>query len=541
MSSPRSTAATDPAARARAALCRPGAAWNAIAATLVVVLLALVLATFRDYGMTVDEPVQNRYGNRLVSWYATRGEDARALWQNNLYFYGGFFELVAQAGRAALPFGVYESRHLVNGLFGILGVVAVWGLASRLAGPLAGLLAAAFLALTPRFYGDWFANPKDLPFASLFALAAWAILAASTRVPRLGWREVAATGLAIGMACGVRVAGCVLFLYAAALWLAVACCTAWPRRPTPGDLGRVLGAWLGALAVGWTTMVVFWPWALMRPLRAPFLAFQKLSHFWEDVTIRFDGRLLLSRDLPPDYVPRLLALTLPEGYLVAAVLALIGCAILLRRRAVSRAGVVRGAWLLALPVGPVAWMVLRHTPLYNGVRHVLFVLPPLAALAGAGAAAFFAARPPRLARVLAAAALLASALLTARDMIELHPYQYVYFNRVFAGGLASATHRYETDYWCASFKEGLDWLVREYRPQSPGPITVAGSCSDEQLSYYLASPQAARFEPGRWSRPNLLLAGSEDERPLPRQRALHRVERQGASLLDILELQPPAR
>jgi hypothetical protein len=38
------------------------------------------------------------------------------------------------------------------------------------------------------------------------------------------------------------------------------------------------------------------------------------------------------------------------------------------------------------------------------------------------------------------------------EMVQLHPYQYVYFNRM-SGGLQAAATQYETEYYAHSFKE----------------------------------------------------------------------------------------
>ena len=62
---------------------------------LLVALLGVMLVTVLDYGMTADEPVQNRYGRRLVRWYATLGADRAAVEQHDTFYYGGLFELAA--------------------------------------------------------------------------------------------------------------------------------------------------------------------------------------------------------------------------------------------------------------------------------------------------------------------------------------------------------------------------------------------------------------------------------------------------------------
>jgi hypothetical protein len=43
-------------------------------------------------------------------------------------------------------------------------------------------------------------------------------------------------------------------------------------------------------------------------------------------------------------------------------------------------------------------------------------------------------------------------------MINLHPYQYVYYNQI-AGGLKGANGKYETDYWGNSYKESTLKLI----------------------------------------------------------------------------------
>lgn len=508
-----------------------------LAALVFLALLGVLVATFRDYGITVDEGVQHRYGRRIVRWYATLGAAREATHTNDLYFYGGFFELVAQGVIALVPLETYDARHLAGALFGGLGVVAAWGIGSRLGGPWAGLASGLFLALTPRFYGEMFANAKDVPFASLFALAAWAALKGSERRP--AWRDVLLTGLGIGLAAGVRVAGMVLVPAVAALWLGCA----WLRRPArregltaDGWLGGVVSALAGTLAISWTVMVAAWPWAQLDPLLNPLRAFQKFSRFWADASVFYDGRLLLSGDLPRSYLLNLLALTLPGSYAIAFVLGAMALASWLRRRCPGPADrAVQTAWVATLAVAPVGWAVLQRTPVYNGIRHVLFVVPFLAVLAGVSAVAGLEGRSRRT-RVAAAFGLAASMAFTLVDMVQLHPYQYVYFNRVLAGGLPRASQRYETDYLCASYKEGIEWMAREYLPGRRERIRVDGNCSHVPFWQYLGREAVDTTN----VEPHVVFATTTfgDHRATP-GRVVHVVSRQGTPLLYVVEQRAP--
>jgi hypothetical protein len=520
---------------------------RALGLAVLVLLLAVMLATVLDYGMTLDEGVQNRYGNRLVRWYASLGADRAAVEQHDTFYYGGFFELAAQGAVRLLPLGIYEARHVANALFGLVGFVAAWWMGRQLGGRAAGLLSTLFLATTPLFYGHAFNNPKDVPFASLVALAlATAVWTAET-LPRPSWRRVAAAGVAVGLAAGVRVAGLAVVAYAALLWAV----EVWlgrkaPGRPALAEWGRLAAALAALLLVAWAVMVAVWPFAQVDPLRNPFRAFQAFSRFWETMPVPYDGRVLLSGELPRGYIPWWFALTLPETYVVALGMGAWAVARALGKGPPGPAAAVRGwrlLWLAMVTAGPVAWVVLRRTPLYNGNRHFLFVVPGLAVLAGAAAAAWLGASRPR-ARALGGLLLAGTAAATVADMVALHPYQSVYFNRLVAGGLASAGPRYETDYWCATYREGIEWVVGHYGGLPlRDRVRVAGHATRTQVEYDLSRDEGRR----RRFRavtvhddPHVVLAttSSGDHLRTP-GRVVHVVERQGAPLLYVFEAKAP--
>jgi hypothetical protein len=548
----------NPAARSSAGLSppaapRPASPWDLLSGLLLVALLGVILATFRDYGITWDEGLHNRAGNWTVRWYATLGEDSRATYQNDLNLYGGFFELAVQAGRALSGLEVFDSRHLVNALFGLLGVVAAWGLGRHLGGPIAGFLSALVLALTPSFYGHAFANPKDLPFASLYALAAWMALRSSERAGRLGWREIVPTGVAIGLAAGVRVAGIALFGYAAALWFGCLWLSRGEASSSGGrtparELLRLALACLITVILGWSVMVAAWPWAQLDPLRNPWRGLARITNFGGTLRVLHAGAYLTSGTIPRTYIPEWLALTLPEFYFLAFALGLVAVMIRSpgrRREPAARRRLLQILWVAALAGAPVLWVVARHTPLYNGYRHLLFVVPTLAVLAGLAITGFFGTRTPRVGKAAATVLLGASLVLTVVDMVQLHPFQYVYFNRLFAGGLARAADGYDTDYWGASYREAIEWVVRHYSGRDLRErVRVTGE-SGHALKHYLEQTEErrrrflyVRFEED----PHVFLASGNylqygDE--VPSGRPIHVVTRQGAPLLYVFEAKAP--
>jgi hypothetical protein len=128
---------------------------------------------------------------------------------------------------------------------------------------------------------------------------------------------------------------------------------------------------------------------------------------------------------------------------------------------------------------PVICQVIGRGPAFSGMRHFLFVVPPLAVLAGLGfdtALSWLELRRRALAN--AAGALIGVWLLwTAGTLARLHPYENLYFNEV-VGGLAGAAQRYDTDYWVNVMHEAVaeleNYLDREGRPLPQYRVAVCG-------------------------------------------------------------------
>ena len=102
---------------------------------MLLALLVIVWLTFRDYGITNDEKVQDLYGRMLLSFYRSGFQDLSAFSYQDLYYYGGLFDLVAAALYPVSPLGEYETRHLLCALIGVLGIAGTWRLGRLSGGP----------------------------------------------------------------------------------------------------------------------------------------------------------------------------------------------------------------------------------------------------------------------------------------------------------------------------------------------------------------------------------------------------------------------
>jgi hypothetical protein len=126
--------------------------------------------------------------------------------------------------------------------------------------------------------------------------------------------------------------------------------------------------------------------------------------------------------------------------------------------------------LAAAALLPILFTVATRPAMYNGIRHFVFVTPPLAALGGYAGARLFGWLRDRGRTALAAGATV-FAVLAALPVVEfarLHPYEYTYFNHL-VGGVRGAENRYMLDYWGLSFKQASTALLAKLAEKGETP------------------------------------------------------------------------
>ncbi len=445
---------------------------------LAVVVLGVVgvvaLLTFRDYGLSWDDYTHSEYGDLLLKFYLSGLRDQRALSWVNLYYYGGGFDLLAALAAKLLPFTLFETRRLMGAAVGVLGLFVTWRIGRRVGGPAAGLIALVLLATCPLYYGHMFMNPKDSPFAVAMAIFLLALVRIFEEYPRVSLASGALVGAGFGLAFGSRIMGAFGAIDALAALALIFAIDSRARgiRSAGARLGRFVLALVPAMVLAYAVMALVWPWSVANPLN-PLRAVEYFSRFfekpWQEL---FDGRVISVPDMPRSYVPMLFALKLP---VILSVLGFGGVAGALVAAFRGNVAANRRAVLLLVALAaqlPLAVTIALRPAMYNGIRHFVFVLPPLAVLGGLAAVSLIemAARRLRFAPIAAALVLVAGVAVPLVEMVRLHPYEYTDFNGL-AGGVAGARDRYMLDYWGLSFKQASQALrarLAERHETKPG-------------------------------------------------------------------------
>ena len=438
-------------------------------------LLVLALSTLHDYAISNDEEVQHRYGEFIVAYYTSGFADRTLFHFGNLYLYGGLFDVIAVLVGYVLPVDIYVIRHVLCVLIGIGGVAAAWATARMIGGPRAGMFATLALALCGPWYGAMFNHTKDIPFAAAMIGASYFLLRATRALPRPRLSDLILFGLLMGAALGQRAMGLLLPAYGL-----IAIALHAPRPFAPRTAARFVGhslvLFVPAFALAYLVMIAAWPWAaisLFNPIRAVFA----FVHFKYPIKTLLFGDVYLMGQAPRAYVPVYLAIKLPLVVLLGAMLAPLAMGILRFSDAAGDRLRARETAFIAITAAlPLILQVVWQGPAFTGMRHFVYLVPPIAVLAGIGfdcALAWLAARRRAFAHA-AVAVIGAWFLWTASVLVRLHPYEYLYFNEI-VGGLAGAAQRYDTDYWVNVLHEAAVELERvlDREGAGSGPYFVA--------------------------------------------------------------------
>ncbi|MCS3448048.1 MULTISPECIES: glycosyltransferase family 39 protein [Bradyrhizobium] len=442
-------------------------------AVLVLGVVAVVAGlTFRDYGLGWDDYTHAEYADLLLRMYGSGFKDTGALSFANLYMYGGGFDMAAALLHKIIPLELFETRRLLGAIVGVIGLAVTWRLARRVGGPLAGLAALLLLALCPTFYGHMFMNPKDAPFAVAMVVLIMGLVRLIEEYPAPSPRTILIVGLGAGLSIGCRVLGGLALIYAVVGFIPLLIEEFRKQGPREAThrFAHVVYVLLPGLVLGYLVMGLIWPWSIMEPGH-PLEAVTYFSHFfekpWKEM---FDGALVSVPDMPWSYLPTLFALQLPEVLLV-----LLAAAVVITLMSLSRYDVTakRKSIMLMLTLAatlPLVIAMVKRPALYNGIRHFIFVIPPMTVLAGVAFARGmdWLGENRRAWQPAALAVFAFGLLLPLSEMIRLHPYQYTHFNHI-AGTVRTADNFFMLDYWGLALKQASDGLREQLAERQEVP------------------------------------------------------------------------
>jgi hypothetical protein len=234
-----------------------------------------------------------------------------------------------------------------------------------------------------------------------------------------------------------------------------------------------------------TIPLPFWPWLQTHPYLGLIDALRGVSDVGWDGVMLFNGSLVRASAAPWTYVPVWLLYTVPPVVLGGALLSL---------GHLKRSGPVKYAVLcLWFAVAfPIAYVIARQSTIYDGVRQLLFVVPPLFVIAALGWSWCLSTGNGRV-KAIAGVLLLLGVLEPLTFQVRNHPNQVVYFNP-FVGGPRGAFGRFDLDYWGNCYLEAMR-RAAPLAKQAHVPVAISGRQWRQMLLNAPRVPEVVVIDP----------------------------------------------
>lgn len=435
--------------------------WLAI--LLFLSLLTLSPLIYQDYGIAWDELPQRSVAVQNTKIIQGEAPASKAFRDAD---YGPLYEVALETTGQWLGNRDFRKmtryRHLMGYLLYVTGLFAFYGLVREHYGSRwFALVGVLLLLLMPRFFAHAFFNSKDLPF---LVANIWGLYILRRQLDQPHWARALLLGAVLGWTINLRIAGVLLL----AMSLTVLALRAWRR---PAHRRTTLASLLVIPALAAALNYATWPYLWHDPVQKVVTIWTNMSHFRWDSLVLFQGKQRFARDLPWYYLPTWIAISTPIPTLLLCLAGLCTVPVMaIRRWAVVGKDLTLSNWAVwwggaTLPIGLI---VVQHSVVYDGWRHVYFCFPYLLLLGLVALHAIWQRSEswkPEV-RKLAGLAALLSLGPTLLFMIAAHPFQQVYFNALLPHREGYLAEHYERDYWGSSTLAALRYIAQhDPRPQ----------------------------------------------------------------------------
>lgn len=352
------------------------------------------------------------------------------------------------------PNRTIERYHLLNILFASTIFLCIYKVLFRTYhNQYRAIIAPLFLFFSPQFVGHIPMNPKDIPFAWIYFLGLTAIFCFSCIHRPV--RQLIILGLIFGFSQNLRILG--LTLYPLLLTFDLINHISNFRKHQGSSkywaifVKQELESFIVIGAVAASVSLLTWPFLGSNVISHAQQLFIINKDFpWHGTTL-FNGKFSLAQNFQWQYIPTMIAVTTPVVILIACSIA----PLLLFQRNKSHNRLLL-LMIMTLTINALIFGITKPT-FYDGIRHFLFIYPPIIVLATITTIELLHYITRRKIQIIVILCFVIYGTLLLRQIIVLHPYQYTYYNSL-TGGLFGAYRNYELDYWNLSHQEAAHWI-----------------------------------------------------------------------------------
>ncbi len=421
---------------------------------LLVLTCIIGLKVYDDYSISWDENDQVLLGKLNYKYVFS---DNKNLLKHRWNFYGIGFEIPLVIITKILNIKdtrtLFLMRHLVTHLFFLISAFCGFLLIDFLyKNKVLASIGFLLIVLHPRLYAHSFFNPKDIPFMSMFLICLYLnALAFEKRQVK----NFILLGIGVGFLINMRIVGVMLFC------LVLFFLTIDLIYNKEKSYLINIKAGLVFIFTACTTLYTTWPYLWTNPLKNFVTSFLNMSKFIRyNHSVLFKGKYIKAQKLSWDYIPTWFSITTPIFYLMAGLLGLIALSLYFFKKPslyLSNCKERNNLFFLICFLAPIVAVIVLHSVLYDGWRHLFFIYPSFVLLCIYGLNFLY---QKGMKKLVVTGAFLAFTF-TVIFMVKNHPFQQVYFNNLVDTKSPEYLRKnFEFDYWGASYKQALEYILK---------------------------------------------------------------------------------
>ena len=414
---------------------------------------------YKDYGLSWDEGMQWKSIGLTNYNYVIHGDKESLLASGDKY-HGPAFELGLVMIEKLLKLKdtreVYLMRHLVNFLVFFVSLVFLYLLLIHLFKDWKLALAGCLMyVLSPRIFAESFYNSKDIILLSFFVIGLYSLFLFHQKQTYL---MALVHAFICGFAIVIRIIAIVLPLLSIVFLFLEIGESFYSKRKPKIVYGSFVVFFISLIAF----IYLFWPVLWEDPIYHFKNAFKEMSLYQWDSNVLYLGENIDSRKIPWHYLPVWIAITTPVFYLFLFGIGLIKFFTTLLGEPIQTIKNKKNTILIIICFfTPILSIIVLNSVVYDAWRHVFFIYAAFILIAVMGIQYLFQlASKIKFGNLALTLLLLGSFARTSFTMIQLHPFQNVYFNYLAGTDYQKIKQNFEMDYWGLSSRKALEEILK---------------------------------------------------------------------------------
>ena len=407
------------------------------------------LIIYNDYGISWDESISHENNGRLNYKFIKDG-DSKPLLTGIEKYHGPVFEIFLVSLEKIFSLKetreIYFMRHLFTFLFFAIAVLFFYMLCIRyLKSHWVAFIGTVFLVFSPRIFADAFYNSKDLTFMCFIIINLYSTM---RFLEKKTFLTAIFHGIVSAITIDIRILGaiipCFTFLFLLIDFIKQ------PQQRKSLLLNTVI---YSCFFIG--VMILCWPVLWLGPAEHFVLALKEMSKYPWPGKVLYRGEVIDALKLPWDYIPYWIMISTPLFYLVFFIAGIYFIITKLFKRIKLTTLEYLNVFVFFFPIISVIFL---HSIVYDGWRHLYFIYPSFLVIALSGLERILQWK--KKVSLIINAIILIYIIHIGKIMFDLHPYQNLYFNSIAGSSLDKIRQKFEMDYWGLSFREGLEYILK---------------------------------------------------------------------------------